>query len=90
MNCEVECSEKESKVIPEPQNIITMNNIRGILAKNLNWMLIAHLNINSLGNDSELLFEQVKEMVDVLITLETKLEDSLPVGQLKTPRYAFD
>lgn len=53
-------------------------------------MLIAHLNINSLGNDSELLFEQVKEMVDVLITLETKLEDSLPVGQLKTPRYAFD
>ena len=52
-------------------------------------MLIAHLNINYLGNDSERLSEQVKEMVDVLIILETKFEDSLHVGQLKIPRYAF-
>ena len=57
-----------------------MNNLREIRLKDLNRIFFAHLNINSLRYKSELLFEQVKGMVDVLIIFETKLDDSLPVA----------
>ena len=38
------------------------------------------MNINSLRNKFELLVDQVKENIDVLMTSETKFDDSFPFG----------
>ena len=48
---------------------------------NLNKLIFAHLNINSIRNKFELLSEQIKGNVDVLMISETKIDDSFPVGQ---------
>ena len=60
-----------------------MNNLREIGVNNLKRIFFAHLNINFLRNKSELLFDQVKEMVDVLFIPETKLENSFSVVNLR-------
>ena len=48
---------------------------------NLNKLIFALLNINSIRNKFELPSEQVKGYVDVLMISETKIDDSFPVGQ---------
>ena len=45
------------------------------------------MNINSIRNKFELLSEQVKGNVDVLMISETKIDDSFPVGQLLIERF---
>ena len=45
-----------------------------------NKLVFGHLNINSIRNKFELLSEQVKGNIDILITSETKVDDSFPIG----------
>ena len=54
----------------------------------MNHIVLAHLKINSLRNKLDLLADQIKGNVDVLAILETKLDDSVPVGQFEIPGYA--
>ena len=63
--------------------------LQDIRIKNLNRIVLflAHLNINSLRNKLDLLVDQIKENVDVLAILETKLDDTFPVGQFKILGY---
>ena len=49
--------------------------------KNLNKLIVAHLNINSLRNKFEFLIQQTEGKIDILIISETKLDESFPVGQ---------
>ena len=44
-------------------------------------MMFGHLNINSLRNKLELVSEQFKGSIDILMVSETKLDDSFPEGQ---------
>ena len=48
---------------------------------NLNKLIFAHLNLNSIPNKFELLSGQIKGNIDVLMISETKIDDSFPVGQ---------
>ena len=64
-----------------------MNNLWEICLDNLNRIIFAHVNINFLRNKSELLFEQVKGMVDSLIYSEPKLDKFFLAGQFKIPGY---
>ena len=49
--------------------------------ENANKLVFAHININSL-NKSELLVDQVKRNIDVLMTSETKIiDDSFPLAE---------
>ena len=57
------------------------NTLKSLRKDNLNTLIFAHLNINSIRNKFELLSEQIKGNVDVLMTSETKIDDSFPVGQ---------
>ena len=43
-------------------------------------LVFAHLNLNSIRNKFELLFEQVRGNIDVLMASETKIDDSFPIG----------
>ena len=48
---------------------------------NLNKIIHANLNINSIRNKFDCLSEQVKGNIDILLISETKIDDSFPVGQ---------
>ena len=61
---------------------------KDIRIKNLNRIVLAHLNINFSRNKLDLPSDQIKGNADVLAISETKLDDSFPAGQFKIPCYA--
>ena len=67
---------------------ISDTNLKRNSMKKFNRIVIAHININSLRNKFELLPNQVKGNIDILVVSETKSDDSFPVGQFKIPDYA--
>lgn len=48
--------------------------IKVIRSKNLNWIILGHLNINFLRNKFGILANQIKKRINVLVISETKLE----------------
>ena len=66
-----------------------MLSLKDIRIKNVNRIILAPLNINSLRNKLDLLIDQIKGNVDVLAISETKLHDLCPAGEFKIPGYAF-
>ena len=77
----------KSRITPQPQakNVLDKINInvelRSLRVKNLNKLIIGHLNINSLRNKFELLTHQIKDNIDILMISETKLDESFPTSQ---------
>ena len=61
--------------------------LRALRKKNLNKLIIAHLNVNSLRNKLEFLKEQIQNNIDILITSETKIDASFPIGQFLLNSY---
>ena len=62
--------------------------------KNLNRVILAQLNINSIRNKFDLLAKGIKGMVDVLMVSETKIDETFPSRQFYiegfTPPYRLD
>ena len=56
--------------------------------KNLNCIIIAHLNISSTRNKSEPLAYKVIGNVDNFVISETKLDASFPIEQFKIPGFS--
>ena len=54
----------------------------------LNGVIISHLNMNSLRNKFDLLTEQVKANVDVLVIYEATLGSSFPEDQFRIPGFS--
>ena len=69
-------------------DVVVFKSLKDVRIKNLNRIILAHLNINSLRNKFDLLTDQIKGNVDVLVISETKLDDSFPTCQFKIPGYA--
>ena len=63
------------------------NSLKNIRIDNMNKLIFAHLNINSLRNKFDLLSEQMKGFIDILIISETKKCDSFPDGQFLIEGY---
>ena len=68
--------------------------MKALRSDNSNKLVFAHVNINSIRNKFEFLSTQVKGNKDVLMVSETKIDDSVPVGNfvidgLSTP-YRVD
>ena len=55
--------------------------LKAIHLKNVNKLIIAHLNINSLRNKFEFPISLIKDNIDVLMISETKLDESFPTSQ---------
>ena len=62
--------------------------LRSIRQENINKLVFAHINKNSLRNKFELLVDQVKGNIDVLMISETKIDDSSPLGNFLTCRFS--
>ena len=58
-----------------------------IRIKNLKQLIIAHLNINLLGNKFDLLTILVQDKIDILMVTESKLDDTFPDFQFHVPGY---
>ena len=54
--------------------------LKSLRCNNLNKLVFAYLNINPITNKFELLSQQVRGNVDVLMVSETKIDDSFPIG----------
>ena len=55
---------------------------------NINKIIVAHLNINSLGNKFDSLIDQITGNIDILMVSETKLDESFPIGQFITEGFS--
>ena len=57
------------------------NTLKSLRKDNLKKLIFAHMNINFIWNKFQLLSEQIKGNVDILLITETKNDVSFPVGQ---------
>ena len=69
-------------------NVVSERSLKEIRTKNLNRIVLAHRNINSLRNKFHILSDQITGNVDVMVISETKLDDSFPESQFKIPGYS--
>ena len=60
-----------------------LSNLKDIKLKNINHVVIAQLNINSLWNKFDFLKETVTGYVDILLITESKLDNSFPTAQFQ-------
>ena len=71
-----------------------MEILKNIRLKNLNRVLIGHININSIRNKFDILFGMVKDNTDILMVSETKLDSSFSQTEFRiegyTPPFRFD
>ena len=68
--------------------------LKSLRCNNLNKLVFVYLNISFIRNKFELLSEQVRGNVNVLMVSETKIDDSLPIGNFLiygfSPPYKLD
>ena len=61
--------------------------LRDIKIKNVNRLVIIHLNINSIRNKFEPLKNIIKGNLDILVLTETKIDDSFPNQEFRIDGY---
>ena len=54
----------------------------------MNKIVVVQLNINSIRNNLDFPAQQIKGNIDILMTSETKLNESFPVGQFLIDGYS--
>ena len=76
--------ENSNAIVDHKTNI----HLKSIRIRNLNKIVIGHLNINSLRNKFDFLVTQVKGYIDILMISETKLDESFPIGPFLIDGYS--
>ena len=61
--------------------------LKSVRLKNLNKIIVGHLNINCIRNKFDFLAPQVQGIIDILMTSETKLDESFPPVQFLLDGY---
>ena len=64
------------------------NSLKELRVKNLNRVIVAHLNINSIRNKFDMLADLVSGKVDILLISETKIDGSFPTAQFLIPGFS--
>ena len=62
--------------------------LQNLRIRNIDKIIIGHLNINSIRNKFELFADLVKDRVDLILISETKLNDSFPTPQFNIAGYS--
>jgi len=61
--------------------------LQALRLKNVDRIIIGHLNINSIRNKIGLLGDMVQDRIDILLVSETKIDDSFPIVQFRLNGY---
>ena len=64
----------------EEQDLTTK--LKAFRVRNINRIIITHINLNSIRNKIDLLAEGVRENIDILMASEIKIDDTFPTSQL--------
>ena len=75
--------ECKSKLPSKSVNSVSVGSIRDVRKRDLKHIIDSHLNINSIRNKFDLLVNQIKGNVDIMVISKTKLDESFPNGQFK-------
>ena len=81
---ELEEISNNQEAIPGDNPLMILEGIRKKCVKNI---IIGHLNINALANKFDDLKVLLKDKVDILVLVETKLDDSFPIYQFIIEGY---
>ena len=79
---------EKSDIDNEIVDHITNADLKSLRIRNLNKIVVGHLNINSIRNKFDFLAHQVKGNIDILMISETKLDESFPAGQFLLSGYS--
>ena len=79
-------SENDSSTLTNPKN--AYNILKQLRIKNVNKLVIANLNINSIAPKFEQLNELISINIDILVITETKLDDSFSSSQFIIEGYS--
>ena len=79
----------KSKVPSKSINSVSVGSIRDVRKRDLKPITDGHLNINSIRNKFDLLVDQIKGNIDIMVISETKLDESFFNDQFKIPGYAL-
>ena len=69
-------------------DLVSERSLEEIRTKDLNQIVLAHVNINSLRNKFDTLTDRITGNVDIMVISETKLGDSFPKSQFKILGYS--
>ena len=78
-------SEYKANSLSESNKVVSLYSIR---TRNLNKLVVAHLNINSLRLKFDSPAQKITGNVDILMISETKLDNSFPDGQFLIEGYS--
>ena len=67
----------------------TFENLRKIRINNIDRLIIANLNINSIRNKFDQLKLLIKDNIDILVITETKIDGSFPASQFKIDGFSM-
>ena len=73
-----------SEINPEDPSLILNN----LIIKNIERIIVWHLNINHINNTFETLISLVKDRLDVILFSETKIDSSFPPSQFVIEDYS--
>ena len=79
-----EKSEIDNEIVDHTTNA----DLKSLRIRNLNKIIVGHLNINSIRNKFYFLTHQVKGNTDMLMISETKLDESFPPSQSLLDGYS--
>ena len=71
LNCGKKHDECKPKLLSKSINSISFGSIRDACKRNLKGIILGHLNINSTRNKFDLLVDQIKGNVDIMVISET-------------------
>ena len=75
----------KSKLPSKSVNSVSVGSIRDVRKRNLKRIILGHLNINSIRKKFDLLVDQIKGNVDIMVI--SKLDESFPNGQFQDMPY---
>ena len=72
----------------QSMNMKCIESLKAVRKSNLNRLVVARLNINSLRNKFDYLIKQITGNIGILMISETKLDSSFPTGQFLINGYS--
>ena len=72
----------------QSMNMKCIESLKAVRKSNLNRIVVARLNINSLRNKFDYLIKQITGNIGILMISETKLDSSFPTGQFLINGYS--
>ena len=79
---------EKSEIDNEVVYHITNTDLKSLCIRNLNKVVVGHLNVNSVRNKFDFLPHHVKGKINILIISETELDESFPTGQFLLDGYS--